>query len=70
MTTYMTGEGELDVGVSTFPEGVVAVGDSARPSNLFRLNLGEPTNVFIVCESFRFHGDPGCCDDPESYKKN
>lgn len=48
MTTHMTGEGESEVGVGVFPEGVVAVGDSARPSNLFRWNLGEPINVFIV----------------------
>lgn len=48
MTTHMTGEGELDVGVGAFPEGMVAVGDSALPSNLFLWNLGEPMNVFIV----------------------
>ena len=63
----MTGEGESDVGVDAFPERAVAVGDSGLPSNLFRWNLGDPMKVFTVCESFRFHGDPGCCGDPVIY---
>ena len=49
----MRGEGVSEVGVSVavgvgVAVGVVAVGDSGRPSSLFRWNLGDPMNVFIV----------------------
>ena len=67
---HMTGEGESEVGVCALAEeGVVAVGDSGRPSSLRRWNRGEPMNVFIVWDNLRFHGDPGCCGDPVSYKQ-
>ena len=57
----MTGDGESEVGVGALPGA--AVGESGRPSSLRRWNLGDPMNVFIVCDSLRFHGDPGCCGD-------
>ena len=62
----MTGEGDSEVGVGM----PVAVGDSGWPSSLLRWNRGEPMNVFIVWENFRFHGDPGCPGNPPSWRNN